>query len=246
MEKITKFLVKIVKKASLLVNSKMQIRAKGSEGDLVTNFDYAIEKFLIGKIKKKFPDFDIVSEEFNSDNKASQNCFIIDPIDGTINFAHKLPFWGIQVACQKDGEMISAVIYIPELKRMYYADEKGAFLNGKKIKVSSLPLKNSLYAVEGKDRKLVIDKMVKYENNLRIIYSCALYYPFIAEGLLGGMLFRKDTPWDYAPGMYIVKQAGGYVYSKGSVHIAGNTKEMLNKLKKISNEIDKEKKALLQ
>ena len=78
---------------------------------LVTDLDWEIEQFLIGKIRESYPDFDIVSEEYNTNNEVTDNCFIIDPIDGTINFANKLPLWGIQIACIKDGKRVASVIY---------------------------------------------------------------------------------------------------------------------------------------
>ena len=113
MEAITKFIINIVKKSAKIINNDLKISAKGEKGDLVTNFDFSIEKFLIEKISKNYPDFDIISEETSSDKKLSDNCFTIDPIDGTVNFANGLPMWSIQVACIKDSKTISAVLFFP-------------------------------------------------------------------------------------------------------------------------------------
>ena len=88
------FLKRIVKEAEKIAEQKYEVHAKDDEGDLVTNLDLEIEKYLISEINKNYPDFDIVSEEFNTENKLTDNCFIIDPIDGTINFANGLPLWG--------------------------------------------------------------------------------------------------------------------------------------------------------
>ena len=90
-----KFLIDVVKNASFLINDELEVKAKDDKGDLVTNFDYAIEKYLIEKIKEKYPDFSIISEEYNNNNELTENCFTIDPIDGTINFANGIPLWGI-------------------------------------------------------------------------------------------------------------------------------------------------------
>ena len=111
---------------------------------MVTNFDYKVETFINNEIKMNYPDFDIVSEEFNSDNKLTDNCFTVDPIDGTVNFANNVPLWAIQVACIKSGETSSAVIYLPKLNELYYADESGAYMNGVKIKINSLEPKKGL------------------------------------------------------------------------------------------------------
>ena len=75
MEAITKFLINIVKKSAKLINNDLKISAKGEKGDLVTNFDFSIEKFLIENISKRYPDFDIISEETSNNKKLSDNCF---------------------------------------------------------------------------------------------------------------------------------------------------------------------------
>ena len=84
MKNESEFLREIVKKATNLSDAKFDITNKGGENDLVTNLDLQIERFLIDEIKKEYPNFDIVSEEFNTNNEITENCFIIDPIDGTI------------------------------------------------------------------------------------------------------------------------------------------------------------------
>ena len=144
------FLIRMVKEsAEIIKNGKVEVKPKGKD-DLVTNLDYEVEKYIISKIQKEYPEFDIVSEEFNSKKELTQNCFTIDPIDGTINFAHKLPFWAIQVSCIKNGETIVAVIYSPRTDELFYAvKNKGAFLNGERINISTLPLSKSLFTAHG-------------------------------------------------------------------------------------------------
>ena len=122
-----KFLIDLVKDAKLMITDNYQVESKGDNGDLVTDIDYKIEEYFINKIKEKYPSFFIVSEEYNSDKLLTKNCFVIDPIDGTINFANHLPLWGIQIACIKDGEICASVIYLAKLDELYYADEHGAF-----------------------------------------------------------------------------------------------------------------------
>lgn len=126
------FLKKTVLEANKISNNPFKVRNKNSENDLVTNLDLEIEKFLIDEIGKEYPNFDIVSEEYNTNNQITDNCFIIDPIDGTINFANNLPLWGIQVACVKNGKTIVSVISLPRINEFYYADETGAYLNDEK------------------------------------------------------------------------------------------------------------------
>ena len=82
------FLIEVVKEANSLITPDFEVKAKGNDGDLVTNFDLEIENFIIEKLKEKYPNFDIVSEEYNSNKGITKNCFVIDPIDGTVNFAN--------------------------------------------------------------------------------------------------------------------------------------------------------------
>ena len=95
--KMRKFLIRNIKKARDQIDGKLIITPKSKDGDLVTNFDTKVEKFLIKKIKRTYPNFDIISEELNGEKKVTKNCFIIDPIDGTNNFARKIPVWGMQI-----------------------------------------------------------------------------------------------------------------------------------------------------
>lgn len=242
MQKETKFLIKIVKQASKLITPNFVTNAKDEFGDLVTTFDYEIEKFLTNKLKNKFPNFDIVSEEFNSKAKLTQNCFTIDPIDGTINFANGLPLWVIQVGMIKNGETCCGVIYAPKLGELYYADKTGAYLNNKKIKVNNLPIKNCLYQIDGKSRTGAVERIRKNTKLNRELGSAGLAYAYVANGRLSGEMFRNETPWDYVPGMYIVKQAGGYIIDKKGKHIATSTKEFAKILEKYGtfqkNDID--------
>ena len=219
------FLVEIVKEAAKLIKDNLKVKPKGNEGDLVTNYDYEVEQFLIDKIKKKYPLFDIVSEEFNTDNRITDNCFTIDPIDGTVNFVNNFPLWCIQTSCIKNGKMCASVIYIPFLNEMYYADETGAYLNGEKLKVRKLPIKDCLYQVDGKIRMPIYERMSKYTRHFRNMASAGVGFSFVASGRLAATMFTYSNPWDYLPGVYLIEQAGGYVIEK-EVVIGACSKEV--------------------
>lgn len=241
MNKDTQFLIDLVKEASLLINEDMHVQAKGNKGDLVTNFDYEIEKFIISKINESYPNFTIISEEFNADNHLTQNCFTIDPIDGTINFAHNIPLWGIQVACIKNGETISAVIYLPVFNELYYADETGAYLNGNIINVNTIESDRGIYTIEGPNRTAVQIEMQKINTNCRGFYCAAVDFAWVACGRLSGTIFTYDSFWDYVPGQYLVKQAGGVISNDIKAHGAANTNEFLQTLKDNMLSSDNEK-----
>ena len=226
-----KFLIDVVKGASLLITDEFEINAKGDNGDLVTNFDFEIEKYIIEKIKQNYPEFSIVSEEYNSEKELTDNCFTVDPIDGTINFAHNIPLWGIQVACIRNKKTCAAVIYIPKMNELYYADESGAYLNNKPIKVNSLNSKKGLYSVEGPNRLPGQVKMKKINPHCRDFFCAAVNYAWVACGRLSATIFRKDSVWDYVPGQYIVEKAGGVIFNDNGVHIAANNNEFLQVIK---------------
>lgn len=232
MEKITEFLIYIVKQAADLITPEFVIKAKDDAGDLVTNFDFEIENFIITKIKEKYPDFDIVSEETNSHKELTKNCFVIDPIDGTINFAHNTPLWGIQVAAVKNFEPCTSVIYLPRLNELYCADKTGAYLNGKKISVKQWGPKQAMFAIEGGNRAPSYARLHSVTRNVRILYAHCVNLAWTARGALSGAIFKKDSVWDYLPGEYLVKQAGGVVIDEPQTHIAASNIEFANLLKK--------------
>lgn len=222
------FLVKIVKETNNISNESLEINNKGGECDLVTSLDLKIEKYLIDKIKINYPSFDIVSEEYNENNKITENCFIIDPIDGTINFANNLPLWGIQVACVKNGKTIASVISLPRINEFYYADETGAYLNGNRINVNEVPIKYALYAIDGNNNLPCMQRMKKYSPNRRNFGGVCISMSFVASGRIHGAVFRSDKPWDYEPGLFICKMAGASIKSINGFHAAAMNDEFLN------------------
>lgn len=231
MTKELEFLIDIVKRAEEISNETFTVQAKGGENDLVTNLDVKIERFLISEIRKAYPTFDIVSEEENCTKTVTDNCFIIDPIDGTINFANNLPLWAIQVACKVDGKTVAAVIDMPRINEFYYADKNGAYLNGNKITVKQVPIINALYAIDGNNNLPAITRMRKHSSNRRNFGGVCVSMAFFAAGRIHGAVFRSDKPWDYEPGLYISEMAGGVVANEPGFHAAAMNKEFLDILK---------------
>lgn len=226
------FLINTVKEASKIITNDFNVKAKGNKGDLVTNFDYEIERFILDKIKNNYPNFDIVSEEFNSKKELTENCFTVDPLDGTVNFVNNIPLWGIQIACIRNSKVCASVIYLPKLNELYYADESGAYLNSDKIKVKEVTFKNPLYSVEGVNRCPSLVRMTRHGGHPRVIGSACVDFAWVASGKLDGVIFRYNTLWDYIPGTYIAQQAGAVIVNKKGAHIAANTKELANLLEK--------------
>lgn len=239
MTKELKFLIKIVKEANKISEEHFEVKQKGKGSDLVTNLDFKIEEYLINQIKENYPDFDIISEEYNTDNKVTDNCFIIDPIDGTINFANNVPLWAIQVAMRKDGETIASVISMPRINEFYYADKNGAYLNDNKINIKEVPIKNALYTIDGNHVLNSLINMNKYSNNRRYFGGVCVSMAFTAAGRIHGAVFRSDKPWDYEPGLFICKMAGAKIKNVPGFHAAAMNQEFLDILEKETAKKDK-------
>lgn len=236
----TLFLIEeVLAAAKMIGESDFLVASKDDSGDLVTSWDYAVEKYLIGKIHDKYPGFDIVSEEFNPTEQLTENCFVIDPLDGTINFAHGLPLWGIQVAIIRGGKVTASTIYLPKLYELFFANDDGAFMvqnpvgtaedvcgRAKRIEVSKRACEKSLYLVEGHDKFAALGKLKQTNRNWRYICCTAVNSAWVACGRLGGTILRKDHIWDYVPGQFLITQAGGVVINEKGAHIVANCPEM--------------------
>ena len=243
-DKDLNFLIRTVFRASKLAHEPFSVATKDAVGDLVTTADLEIERFIMTEIKREYPLFDIIGEEFNPTNQLSSNCFVIDPLDGTINFAHGLPIWGIQVAMVKKARVVASIIYLPALYEFYFACKDGAFLItnpteetlapqfAKKIVVSKAPPSKALYLVEGGDKFPALVRMNKFSRHWRYLCCTAVNSAWTAAGRLGGTILRKDNIWDWLPGQYLVEQAGGVVLNKKGAHIAANSSLMAKLLLK--------------
>ncbi|MCM1403919.1 MAG: inositol monophosphatase [Prevotella sp.] len=241
MQKITKFLCGIIQQAAKITNKSFNVYAKDNFGDIVTDIDKDVESFLIEKLNHKYPEFDIISEEFNPDrNTKSQGdkpylndkYFIIDPIDGTKNFAVGIPLWGIQIAAMEGGEVISAAIYLPKLNELYYADCDGAFLNGEHLEISpNHQAHTPVYAVEGGDEFPLLMQMKKDVGYCyRRMGASSVFLAWVAAGRLSGYFLRNQKVWDFTPGMYLVKMAGGYTNDDPIYHVAATNEKMFETL----------------
>ena len=180
----------------------LQVSKKGPK-DFVTNSDIKVEKVLINELSKK--KFSIISEELGLKIKEDKNKYwIIDPIDGTINFLHGIPHFCISIALINHNEIISGVIYDPIKNEIYYAEKDlGAFLNNKRIRVSNKNhLDECLFGTNTSGTKIK-------NLNLRVSGSAALDLAYVAAGKLDGFYQKDLNLWDIAAGMIIIREAGG-------------------------------------
>tara|TARA_A100001011_G_scaffold289985_1_gene301339 strand:+ start:413 stop:1153 length:741 start_codon:yes stop_codon:yes gene_type:complete len=183
---------------------KLQVSKKGP-ADFVTNSDINAEKKIIEELKKAKPNFSIISEENGIErNKDKDNTWIIDPIDGTINFLHGIPHFAISIALKSKDEIVSGLIFDPIKNEMFYAEKNnGAFFNNQRIRVSKKNnLDNCLFVTGGK---------IKNEPNLPYRKSgcAALDMAYVASGRYDGYFQQNLNLWDIAAGIVLIKEAGG-------------------------------------
>jgi myo-inositol-1(or 4)-monophosphatase len=183
---------------------KLQVSKKGPS-DFVTNSDLKAEKIIIEELKKARPNYSIISEENGTENnKDKNNTWIIDPIDGTINFLHGIPHFAISIALKSNEEIISGLIFDPIKNEIFFAEkENGAFFNNHRIRVSKKnELNNCLFATGGKTKQ-------ELDLPYRKSGCAALDMAYVAAGRYDGYFQHDLNLWDIAAGLILVKEAGG-------------------------------------
>ncbi|MCX8022019.1 MAG: inositol monophosphatase [Syntrophorhabdaceae bacterium] len=201
------------------------IEYKG-EINIVTEVDIACQEKLIALIHDNFPEESVISEEkdnsFVSNNK---NRWIIDPLDGTTNYAHGYPFFCTSLGYEQKGEITHGVVYNPIFNELFYAVKgKGAYLNGEKIRVSKVDNLTSSLLATGfpydirTNRRNNIDHFLKFLLKAQAIRrdgSAALNLSYVAAGRFDGFWELSLNPWDMAAGVLMVSEAGGMVTDFG-------------------------------
>jgi myo-inositol-1(or 4)-monophosphatase len=215
---------------------KLQVSKKGPT-DFVSNADIKAEKIIIEELKKAKPNYSILSEENGYDEqKDKKNIWVIDPIDGTINFLHGIPHFAISIALKSNDEIISGLIFDPIKNEMFYAEKNnGAFLNNHRIKVSKKnQINDCLFATGGKTNN---EPDLPYRKS-----GCAaLDLAYLACGRYDGYFQHDLNLWDVAAGIILVKEAGGLleeidIAQTKKLKIVASTPDINSKLKeKLTN-----------
>jgi myo-inositol-1(or 4)-monophosphatase len=183
---------------------KLQVSKKGPS-DFVTNSDIKAEKIIIEELKKARPNYSIISEENGTENnKDKNNTWIIDPIDGTINFLHGIPHFAISIALKSNEEIISGLIFDPIKNEIFFAEkENGAFFNNHRIRVSKKnEINNCLFATGGETKQ-------ELDLPYRKSGCAALDMAYVAAGRYDGYFQHNLNLWDIAAGIILIKEAGG-------------------------------------
>ena len=199
----------------------LQVSSKGP-GDFVSSADKRTEKIIIEELQKAHPEYGIITEETGIINKKNiKNRWIIDPIDGTMNFLNGIPQFAISVGYEENNEIKCGVIFNPITNEMFCAEKgNGAFLNNSRIRVSNKKKLSDALLVTGgpKSSSKIKDKIFsEYINvsnnvsNVRKFGSAALDMAYVACGRFDGYWQRELNYWDIAAGIVILKEAGGFI-----------------------------------
>ena len=214
----------------------LQVSKKGPQ-DFVTNCDIKTEKIIIEELKKARPNYSIISEESGIEiNKDKKNTWIIDPIDGTVNFLHGIPHFAISIALKCENEIISGLIFDPIKNEIFYAEKNnGAFFNNHRMRVSKKnQINDCLFATGG-----------KINNELDIPHRksgcAALDMAYVASGRYDGYYQNNVNLWDIAAGIILVKEAGGItneidLNNTGDIKVIASSADISQKLhEKLTN-----------
>jgi myo-inositol-1(or 4)-monophosphatase len=203
---------------------RIEIESKKNANDLVTSIDKASEAEIIGIINKAYPDHGILGEESGSQagSNAQQVVWIIDPLDGTLNFVHGFPHFSISIAVQIRGVVEHGVVYNPVTNELFTATKgSGAQLNEHRIRVSNckemgVALVGAGFAYKRTNESLDVSMqrvkdVMEVCGDMRRSGSAALDLAYVAAGRMDGFWEVGLAPWDVAAGALMVKEAGGYV-----------------------------------
>lgn len=233
-------------------NGNFKISNKEGVNNLVTEADHAAEKAIFEVIRKHHPDHYILSEEAGEIIQDSSFKWIIDPIDGTVNFANGIPICCVSIGIEQDGQMILGAVYNPFFNELFFAQRGfGATLNDKIIRVSDKDKVINSCLVTGfpytyldlpNGPLQVFEKLIRKGVPVRRLGSAAIDLCWVAAGRFDGFYEHKLAAWDSAAGFLIVEEAGGKVtdfkgeiYSPYQPHIIATNGKIHNELLAVVN-----------
>lgn len=248
---INKVIDIVIEASKYMSNREFAVESKGSISNNVTTADLSVQAFLESRLLPLVEDSYFLGEENFKIAEDKPYQWIVDPIDGTANFIRDLGASVISVALVKEGQSVLGVIYNPYRDEMFYAEKgKGAFLNGRPIKVSNRPLESSLYctALSLYNKSLakpclnIMEEVYQKCDDIRRIGSAALELAYLACGRVDLYFEIRLFPWDFAAAEIIIKEAGGYVgtieydttiFYRPIPLISANTKENYEYMRKV-------------
>ena len=224
MDPYREFIEETARKAGALLRERIDdrhtVHYKG-EINLVTEVDHLSEALIVKRIRDSFPDHGILTEESPETAKNSSYRWIVDPLDGTTNYSHGYPAFCVSIALEESRKIRLGAVYNPMLDELFVAEKgAGAFLNGRRLKVSqTAELSRSLLATgfpydirEDRNNNInYFEAMILNTQAVRRAGSAALDLAYLAAGRFDGFWELKLLPWDIAAGWLLVEEAGGLV-----------------------------------
>ncbi len=203
--------------------SRPAFEQKGSPTNLVTEMDRGAEAIIVAAIRARFPDHAILAEEGGALPGAAAHRWIVDPLDGTTNYAHGFPIYGVSIGLEVEGVLAAGVVYDPSRDELFVAERgRGATLNGAPIRVSPTPrMAVSLLGTSYPNdiHRAAHDNLAEHAalmfrcHSVRTIGSAVLGLASVAAGRLDGYWEQHLGPWDVAAGALLIREAGGTVTS---------------------------------
>lgn len=205
--------------------------AKEGKYDLLTEADNALSEFIVSKIQETYPDHHVFSEEMDEQiNKGAEYEWVIDPIDGTYNFAHSMPMWAVMITLVHKGDAIMAVIYFPMSDRLFFAEKgKGTYLNGEKVSLSKetdfndstgIVYRCPPHPTYGEKNELYrkVTAKIASDTDIRMCnYAGICVVSYVASGSFDFAFANGGMDWDLLPIMLICSEAGAIcTHSDGS------------------------------
>lgn len=219
----TNFIQKIVKEAGKTIleiqNGDMQTHEKGTN-DVLTIADTTSEKIIVNAISKMFPDDGFIAEEGSSKESKSGYTWVIDPLDGTMNFSRNMSYYAVSIGYLKDGKTYGGAVYIPKLKELFVCEKgKGAYLNGQRICVSINNLDKSLAVIGFNNRQddfrqlhcNIHKNLLNNIMNVEKIFSTVIGLCYVACGRIEIHCELNCFLWDVVPACLMIEEAGGKI-----------------------------------
>ena len=196
------------------------VQKKSSRSDVVSEADYESQKLIESILKEHYPGFEVVGEE-NYRKVSAEKYFLVDPLDGSLNYVHGFPFYSVSIAMVVSGEVVEGVVHLPETGETFHAMKgEGAYLNGERINAGDATIEEALVVTGWPyDEKgtlwtyRAIEAVNGAVQEVRILGSCAAELSYLAAGRLDGYFEIGLGPWDLAAGYLIAREAGAIVTS---------------------------------
>ena len=242
-----KKIIRLVKKSAKIYHNKTFYERNDKykfEFDDVTNRDIEVQNFILKNIKKIVPDVAIISEE-GIDSSGKEFCFILDPIDGTFNYKHKIPNYGTQICLLKNGMPIFSCIFLPSTNDLYYSYNGKSYKNKKEINVSNQTnLKDMVIAFgdyqsneDIKKQCQIMNILAKNLKRIRMFGSSCVDSCYLASGKVDAYIIFTKNIWDLKPGELLIKNANGVCFTnkEQSINIYGKKENVINIVKLLTD-----------